>query len=159
MTARPTPLQHLRSKTTQHQQSPVRLLCPANPPLSLPLPHTHINLAATQTHYTEQTKFPTLSYGLAEGKGDLLSTSDGIWGNAEFGYNPLNNNLAASASTGTAHSANTGGSDRIGEAGPGACGKQASGGLAGVQGTVAAGPALGHVGEKEAGVMLSRQPI
>lgn len=66
----------------------------------------------------DKTKTPTLSYGLAEARGDLLSKSDGIWGNAEFGYDPLSNNLGASASAGTANSANIAGSDNIG-VGPG----------------------------------------
>lgn len=76
--------------------------------------------ACTCAH-TEQTRYPTLSYGLAEAKGDLFSTSNGIWGNAEFGYNPLNNNLGASVSTGTANSANTDGAERVGELGPSEC--------------------------------------
>jgi hypothetical protein len=64
------------------------------------------------------TAFPTLSYGAAESKGDLLSQSNGIWGNAEFGYNPLNNNLGASVSSGTTGSANILSSDSVG-GGPG----------------------------------------
>lgn len=67
---------------------------------------------------TEKTFFPTLSYGLAEAKGDALSTSNGGWANAEFGYNPLNNNLGGSVSTGSANSGNTLGSERAGELGP-----------------------------------------
>jgi hypothetical protein len=58
--------------------------------------------------------YPTLSYGAADGKGDLISTSNGAWGNAEFGYNPLNNNLGGSVSTGTAGSTTLGGNDVIG---------------------------------------------
>jgi hypothetical protein len=84
------------------------------------LPHTTLPPRPPLLYHTEQTKYPTLSYGLAEGRGDLLSTSDGVWGNAEFGYNPLNNNLGASASTGSANSANIAGSDVVG-VGPGGC--------------------------------------
>jgi hypothetical protein len=62
--------------------------------------------------------YPTLSYGGADGKGDLFSTSNGAWGNAEFGYNPLSNNLGGSVSTGTAGSTTLGGGDVIG-IGPG----------------------------------------
>jgi hypothetical protein len=52
------------------------------------------------------------------GNGDLIPTSNGAWGNAEFGYNPLSNNLGGSVSTGTAGSTTLGGGDVIG-VGPG----------------------------------------
>ncbi|KIZ00686.1 hypothetical protein MNEG_7274 [Monoraphidium neglectum] len=49
---------------------------------------------------------PTIAYGLAESRGDLLSASGGTYGAAEFGYNPLSNNLGASFSTGSSNSVN-----------------------------------------------------
>lgn len=66
----------------------------------------------------ESTQFPTLSYGLAEGRGDALSTSNGAWGTLEFGYNPLSNNLGTSISSGTTDSLNVGANERIGSADP-----------------------------------------
>lgn len=70
------------------------------------LPPTCVVVVAPLVRLSGATAFPTLSYGAAESKGDVLSQSGGVWGNAEFGYNPLNNNLGASVSSGTAGSAN-----------------------------------------------------
>lgn len=89
----------------------------------LPLPsctlvHNPCCLSVTPTEFSI---FPTLSYGLAEGKGDALSTSNGGWLNGEFGYNPINNNLGASVSAGTSNSANVGSAERIGQVNPGVC--------------------------------------
>jgi hypothetical protein len=54
-----------------------------------------------------------VGYGLAEGKGDLLSTSSGQWAIGEFGYNPISNNLGASLAAGTSDALNLGNGDSI----------------------------------------------
>jgi hypothetical protein len=88
----------------------------------------HCLLAHTPTHplgwlaaiTAEQTILPTLSYGLAEARGDLFSASNGLWGNAEFGYNPVSNNLGASTSSGSTNSLNVGSSEQTGNVDEGA---------------------------------------
>jgi hypothetical protein len=66
-----------------------------------------------------QTLYPTLTYGLAESQGDAYSTSNGAWGSAEFGYNPISNNLGASFSVGSAGSSNVASAEEIGSVKPG----------------------------------------
>lgn len=63
--------------------------------------------------------FPTLSYGQAKAQGDLLPSTGGGWANAEFGYNPISNNLGASISTGSSNSNNLGGGESVGTLDPG----------------------------------------
>ncbi|KAF8058910.1 inosine triphosphate pyrophosphatase [Scenedesmus sp. PABB004] len=75
---------------------------------------------ASSTAYTQiplllqQTLFPTLSYGLAEARGDALSSARGGWANGEFGYNPLSNNLGLSVSTGSTNADNVGSGETAG---------------------------------------------
>ncbi|KAF6254996.1 hypothetical protein COO60DRAFT_263259 [Scenedesmus sp. NREL 46B-D3] len=67
----------------------------------------------------QQTLFPTLSYGRASAIGNTFSTSGGTWGNLEFGYNPLSNNLGTSISSGTANSINVASGETVGTLDPG----------------------------------------
>ena len=62
---------------------------------------------------TESTQRPTVGFGLAEGKGDLLSTSSGQWALGEFGYNPISNNLGASLAAGTSDALNIANGDSL----------------------------------------------
>ncbi|KAI8463706.1 MAG: hypothetical protein J3K34DRAFT_494410 [Monoraphidium minutum] len=67
--------------------------------------------AATAAYVTSplslsSTLRPTISYGLAEARGDLISGAAGGFGAAEFAYNPASNNLGKSASVGAAAAAN-----------------------------------------------------
>ncbi len=76
-------------------------------------PSTHLQSTPTCTptpsicfQHTASTTRPTQAYGLAEARGDLLSGALGGWGAAELSYNPISNNLGASASGGGAHTVN-----------------------------------------------------
>lgn len=93
---------------------------PCSPHLPASSTPACLHAAPINTPNAAQTAFPTLSYGAAAANGDLVSSSNGAWGNAEFGYNPISNNLGASVSTGTTGSTHLAGSDAA-AAGPGTC--------------------------------------